>query len=166
MSCRATPVRAALAPPFEATPAASADVITNSIPGQGSMITISRLYDTYDTAADAVAELERAGIPGRDISIIANNSDNWYDRDGEPRRDDRSGNAGTGAGIGAALGGVAGLLAGLGMLAIPGLGPVVAAGWLVSAGAVALAGGVAGGVIGALTTAGVSEEEAHVYAEG
>jgi hypothetical protein len=142
------------------------------------MITISRLYDDYDAAAAAVAELERAGIPDRDISLVASNADDWYghgrttsgvatrvdrDRDG---RDDRAEGAGAGAGIGAAVGGVAGLLAGLGLLAIPGLGPVVAAGWLVSTGAVALAGGVAGGVIGALTQSGVSEEDAHVYAEG
>ena len=45
------------------------------------MITISRLYDNYDAAARAVAELERAGIPHSDISIIANNADGWYDRD-------------------------------------------------------------------------------------
>ena len=40
--------------------------------------------------------------------------------------------AGTGAGVGAALGGAAGVLAGLGLMAIPGVGPIVAAGWLVS----------------------------------
>ena len=56
------------------------------------------------------------------------------------------------------------------MLAIPGIGPVVAAGWLASAalGAVVggAVGGTAGGVVGALTNAGVSREEADVYAEG
>jgi uncharacterized membrane protein len=46
------------------------------------------------------------------------------------------------------------------------LGPVVAAGWLVSTLAGAAAGAATGGVIGALTQAGVSDEEAHVYAEG
>lgn len=140
------------------------------------MITISRLYDDYDTAARAVDELERAGIPHSDISIVANNSEGWYDsnRTGVTRRvdrdadgkDDRAEGARTGAGIGAAVGGLAGLLAGLGMLAIPGLGPVVAAGWLVSTAAVAVAGGATGGIIGALTQAGVSEEDAHAYAEG
>jgi hypothetical protein len=56
------------------------------------------------------------------------------------------------------------------MLAIPGLGPVVAAGWLAStaAGAVAGAaiGGATGGLLGALKEAGHSEEEANVYSEG
>ena len=63
-------------------------------------------------------------------------------------------------------GGVAGLLAGLGMLAIPGIGPVVAAGWLASTAAVAAVGGTAGGLIGALTQSGVDEREANAYAEG
>jgi len=138
------------------------------------MMTISRLYDDYDSASRAVAELERAGIPHSDISIVANNSEGWYDRNhtggtvdrDHDGKDDRAEGARTGAGIGAALGGAAGLLAGLGLLAIPGLGPVVAAGWLVSTAAVAVAGGATGGIIGALTQAGVSEEDAHAYAEG
>jgi hypothetical protein len=64
------------------------------------------------------------------------------------------------------LGGGAGLLAGIGALAIPGLGPVVAAGWLVAALTGAGAGAATGGLLGALTTAGVDEADAHVYAEG
>jgi hypothetical protein len=85
------------------------------------------------------------------------------DRDGA---DDRAEGAATGAGIGATVGGIAGLLAGLGIIAIPGIGPVVAAGWLASTAVFAAAGGVAGGILGALTEAGVSEEDAQVYAEG
>ena len=146
-------------------------------------VTISHLYDDYGTASRAVTELEAAGIPHTDISIIANNSDNWYatdrtssrttatratakvdrDRDGV---DDRTEGAATGGGIGAALGGAAGLLTGLGLMAIPGVGPVVAAGWLVATLTGAAAGGLAGGLIGALTQAGVSQQDANVYAEG
>src|SRR6476661_4121602 len=109
------------------------------------MTVVSRLYDNYSDATRAVSELERAGIPHSDISIVANNAEGWYsedgvagaDRDGRIDRDrdgvdDRAEGAAAGAGIGAALGGTAGLLAGLGLLAIPGLGPVVAAGWLAS----------------------------------
>lgn len=134
--------------------------------------TISRLYDTYADAERAVTRLEGAGVPHSDISIVANNSDNWYgsrsgkvdrDRDGV---DDRAEGAGTGASIGAGLGGAAGLLAGLGLLAIPGLGPVVAAGWLASMAAGAAAGAATGGIVGALTEAGISKEEASRYAEG
>ena len=56
--------------------------------------------------------------------------------------------------------------AGLGLLAISGLGPVVAAGWLASMALGATAGAATGGIVGALTQAGVSEEEAPLYAEG
>lgn len=134
--------------------------------------TISRLYDNYSDAEQAVRRLENAGVPHSDISIVANNSDNWYgsssgkvdrDRDGT---DDRAEGAGTGAGIGAGLGGAAGLLAGLGLLAIPGLGPVVAAGWLAATAVGAAAGAATGGIVGALTEAGVSREDASLYAEG
>jgi hypothetical protein len=137
------------------------------------MVTISRLYQDYDAGAHVVAELERSGIPHDDISIIANNENGWFDRDGSKRidrdadgTDDRTKGAATGAGIGATLGGVTGLLAGLGMLAIPGIGPVVAAGWLASTAAMAAAGGATGGLIGALTQSGIGEDEAGTYAEG
>src|ERR1044071_460528 len=137
------------------------------------MITVSRLYKDHDTGARVVAELERAGIPNRDISIISNNESGWFKGDGSKRIDrdadgvdDRAEGAATGAGVGATLGGVAGLLAGLGLLAIPGIGPVVAAGWLASTAAMATAGGTAGGLIGALTQSGHDENEARTSAEG
>lgn len=131
-------------------------------------VTISRLYDSYEAARMAVGRLEAAGVPHSDVSIVANNSDNWYDdkdrdRDGV---DDRAEAAGTGAGIGAGLGGAAGLLAGLGLLAIPGIGPVVAAGWLAATAVGAAAGAATGGIVGALTEAGVSKDDAPLYAEG
>ncbi len=56
-----------------------------------------------------------------------------------------------------------GLLAGLGLLAIPGLGPVVAVGWLASLAVGAAAGAAAGGLVGALVSAGTSDDHAHVY---
>jgi hypothetical protein len=140
--------------------------------------TISRLYNNYADAREAVRNLEAAGVGHNDINILASNADNWYssDRKEDTRepfpdrdldgKDDRAEAAGAGAGVGAAVGGTAGLLAGLGLLAIPGVGPVVAAGWLVSTLAGAAAGGVAGSVVGALTQAGVSKEDADIYAEG
>jgi len=133
--------------------------------------TISRLYDNYSDAEQAVRRLVDAGVPHSEISIVANNSDNWYSQEGKVDRDrdgvdDRAEGAGAGAGIGAGIGGAAGLLAGLGMLAIPGLGPVVAAGWLASTAVAAAAGAATGGIIGALTQGGVSDEDASRYAEG
>lgn len=151
--------------------------------------TISALFDDHTSARRAVTELENAGVASDDISIVSNNAEGWYtpdrtdapsiygrdtlDREHVARHDrdqdgvdDRVEGAAGGAGIGAVAGGVAGVLAGLGLLAIPGLGPVVAAGWLASTAAVALIGGAAGGIVGALTQWGVSDEEAHTYAEG
>src|SRR6478609_6796517 len=134
-------------------------------------VTISRLYDNHTDAQQAVRRLETAGVPHSDISLVANNSDGWFNTDRKVDRDDdgvdeRAEGAGKGAGIGAGVGGAAGLLAGLGLLAIPGLGPVVAAGWLASTALGATAGAATGGMVGALTQAGVSGEEAPLYAEG
>jgi Heat induced stress protein YflT domain len=129
--------------------------------------TITGLYDSYDDAAQTVRDLAASGIPDADVSLVANNVDNLYvvkeESDATPAFE-------TGAAVGLMAGGSAGLLASLGLLAIPGVGPVVAAGWLVAtavgAGVGAGAGAVTGGVIGSLTGAGVSPEDAQVYAEG
>jgi uncharacterized protein (TIGR02271 family) len=143
-------------------------------------ITISRLYNDYSTAAKVVAELKAAGLREGEISIIANNAENWYSADqkrdakatsGRVDRDhdgtdDRAEGAATGAGVGAGVGSAVGLLAGLGLIAIPGIGPVVAAGWLASTLAGTAAGAATGGIIGALSQAGVNDEDAHIYAEG
>jgi hypothetical protein len=138
--------------------------------------TLTRLFDSHTLALDAVSDLEAAGVDSDRISIISNNSDNWHAGHKHPddRRGDTTGEVGEDIGKGAATGGVlgagAGVLAGLGMLAIPGLGPVVAAGWLAStavgAAVGAAAGGATGGILGALKDAGHSDEDAHVYAEG
>jgi hypothetical protein len=137
--------------------------------------TITRLFGNYADAEAAVGEMERIGVPARDISLIASNREGLHSHRARDRKPDTAGeeaaeDAGKGAGLGGIVGGAGGLLAGLGMLAIPGLGPVVAAGWLASTAVAALAGaavgGAAGGLIGALTHAGVREEDAHVYAEG
>jgi hypothetical protein len=128
--------------------------------------TVTGLFDTYEHAAQAVAELERSGVPHSDISIVASNAhDRWADRDGAVS-DTTANAAGTGATAGTVIGGGAGLLAGLGLLAIPGLGPIVAAGWLVATITGAGVGAAAGGLLGGLTGAGVSPEHAQVYAEG
>ncbi len=132
------------------------------------MKTMTALFDDYGQAAQAVRALESAGIPADDISLVVSTLD---DEVGETRLDDdAAAGAGRGAGIGAVLGGAGGMLAGLGAIAIPGLGPVIAAGWLVStaigAAAGAALGGAAGGLIGTLIGSGVHEQDAHVFAEG
>jgi hypothetical protein len=131
---------------------------------------VSGLFDSYEDAKRAVSDIEAAGVPHDDISIVANNTDLRYTYGGEAGHSRAAAGAGAGAAFGGVVGGGAGLLAGLGMLAIPGVGPVVAAGWLVAAAAGvatgAAIGGAAGGIIGAMVREGVPEEHAHVYAEG
>lgn len=124
---------------------------------------VSGLFESYDAAKQAVLDLEAMGIPHANISILANNTDYRVMRDEVPTEGT---GAATGASIGTVVGGGAGLLAGLGMIAIPGIGPVVAAGWLASTALGAAVGAATGGIIGAMTDAGMSEEDAELYAEG
>ncbi|WDF74040.1 hypothetical protein [Novosphingobium sp. KACC 22771] len=139
---------------------------------------VTHLYDSFQQAESAVRALEQVGIDKDDISLVSHR----YSNDGvkgapaelrEPEDFTAAQAAGRDAAAGGSLGGIlgatGGVLAGLGMLAIPGIGPVVAAGWLATAAAGAVAGGVvgagAGGIVGALSNAGVSNEEAEFYAE-
>jgi hypothetical protein len=122
------------------------------------MKTITRVYDTYAQAREVVNDLRAAGISEASTSLIAN-------KHVSAAHDDVKDGASAGAGLGAAVGGAGGLLAGLGIIAIPGIGPVVAAGWLVAALTGAIAAAAAGGIIGALVDAGVSTEDAEVYSE-
>lgn len=126
------------------------------------MSTHTRLYDTWSDAMAVVDRLRAARIPNDDISVISPESEDNRVSDGAEA-------TAAGSGIGAVLGGGAGALAGVGLLAIPGLGPIVATGWFVSTlaglAAGAVAGGVAGGIVDALTSSGMTPEEAEVYAE-
>jgi hypothetical protein len=139
--------------------------------------TITALYDDYDAASTAVSKLEAAGVAHGDISIVSSNEGDRHagrlqtttDVSGHGDHDTTekaSPGAGTGATVGTVLGGAAGLLTGLGLLAIPGVGPVVAAGWLVATLTGAGIGAAAGGLAGGLTGAGLSEADAHTYSEG
>jgi len=144
---------------------------------------IVALYDDMSTAQQVVRALRETGIPSADISLMALDAAGEYGQSlannasttgkkSKIKEEDGDG-AGKGAGIGAALGGLGGLLVGLGALAIPGIGPVLAAGplatavsALVGAGIGAAAGGALGGIIGGLVDMGIPEEQAHYYAEG
>jgi hypothetical protein len=133
--------------------------------------TITRLYASYDDALRAALALRDAGFTERELSLVAGPPTLEYAdaeaRDAEPSA--AAEDAGTGASVGGVLGAAAGLMAGMGVLAIPGIGPVVAAGWLASTLAVgaagAVAGGAVGGIVGALSAAGTPEADAHLYAE-
>lgn len=135
------------------------------------MQTVSGLFDAYDDATVAVRELHAAGIADTDISVVT--GDRTAAEEVPPPSKvalDVANGVEGGAGAGVVLGGAGGLLAGLGLLAIPGIGPVVAGGWLLAtaagAAAGAVLGGTAGGIIGALVSGGVPEADAHVYSEG
>ena len=129
------------------------------------MRTVAHLYDTYDHAQSVVTALESAGFSHDNVSIVANQgvADTYNSSTtattGTLASDvttapEAATGAGTGASIGTIIGGGAGLLAGIGALAIPGIGPIVAAGWLVAALTGAGAGAAAGGLLGSLTGAG------------
>jgi sporulation protein YlmC with PRC-barrel domain len=123
------------------------------------------LFGDYARASKAVQDLENAGVSYRDISVVSNAK-------AHPHlvpvgtTDDAVSGTGVGAAIGVALGGSAGALAGLGLLTIPGFGPLAAAGWIAAMAVGAAAGGAAGGMAGLLVGAGMSDEDAKVYAEG
>jgi hypothetical protein len=120
--------------------------------------TVSRLYDTYGDAQRAVNALEAAGFTSSEIGLVSR-----Y-RDDETLAETSSG-AASGAAAGAVLGGGTGLLAALGVIAIPGIGPLVAAGVLATTLVGAAGGGAVGGLLGSLTDYGVNEEDAHLYSE-
>ena len=135
---------------------------------------VTALFDSHEDAARIVDRIEAAGVPQSDISILSPDGAGRpaAQNAGEPGPAARApegsaaDGAGAGATVGTVLGGGAGLLASLGLLAIPGAGPIVAAGWLVAALSGAGVGAAAGGLIGALTGAGLSGADAETYAEG
>jgi hypothetical protein len=134
--------------------------------------TIVGSFDSFEEAQEVFRDLQQSGFSRDDISIIANNatgrlatSAGDLPPDAPATLSDTGSGAATGAAAGGVLGGAAGLVVGLMGLAIPGIGPIVAAGPLAAALAGAGVGAVAGGLIGGLTGAGVSEEDANYYAE-
>lgn len=155
------------------------------------MKTIVGLYDNMDDAQAAVNDLVQAGFDRADISLMA--ADRWAEAmdtppghvgtttaaadnltvadmpgstDGAaPTADTMSSDVTTGAVTGGVVGGLTGVLLGLGVLAIPGFGPVLAAGPLVAGLAGAGIGAAVGGLVGALVSWGVPQDEAELYAE-
>ena len=127
--------------------------------------TVVGLFDDLATAHRAADQLETIGVPRTNISVIAGNESGKYTDYTSGAGEVGKGVAG-GAGTGAAIGGGLGLLAGLTALAIPGFGPIIAAGPIAAALTGAGIGAAGGGLIGGLTHSGISEDDAHYYAEG
>jgi len=133
------------------------------------MQTLVALYHNFADAQSAVDALVRGGVDRSNISVVANNVTGEYGTHDYASED--AVKAEDGAAFGAASGGIIGALAGLGALAIPGIGPVIAAGPLIAAltgGAIgALAGAPTGGLVaGLVKTHHMDADDAEVYAEG
>jgi len=113
-------------------------------------------------AETALANLQAAGISAADISVLMPDKSGTKDFAHEHNTKAPEG-AVTGAGAGGAIGGTLGLLAGIGALAIPGFGPLIAAGPLMATLSGAAAGAAVGGVTGGLVGLGIPEIEAKRY---
>src|SRR5512142_3078892 len=123
------------------------------------------VYGIYKNRVDlehAVDTLRAEGFRNSDISVLFPDNEGTKDFAHEKHTKAPEG-AATGAGTGGAIGGTLGLLAGIGALAIPGLGPFIAAGPIMGALAGMGTGGVVGGLIGALVGMGIPEYEAKRY---
>jgi len=109
-----------------------------------------------------ISELRAAGFRNSDVSVLMQETPGNKSLAHEAHTKAPEG-AATGAGAGAVVGGVLGWLIGIGALAVPGIGPFIAAGPIVAALAGVGAAGAAGGLIGALVGVGIPEYEAKQY---
>src|SRR5688572_23234273 len=120
------------------------------------------LARTEAQAIRIVDQLKAAGFSHNDISVLFPDKAGTRDFAHEQHTKAPEG-AAAGAGAGGVLGGTLGLLAGIGALAIPGLGPFIAAGPIMAALSGAAAGAAVGGITGALVGLGIPEVEAKAY---
>lgn len=120
------------------------------------------VYQDEQQAVDAVEELKRNGYSADDISIFTRDRKSLSDMSEETGTMAPEGVA-AGAATGGIAGGALGLLAGLGALAVPGIGPVLAAGPIAAAISGAAAGAGALGLVGGLVGLGFPESEAEEY---
>src|SRR5438270_10500589 len=120
------------------------------------------IYSTRELVEGAVDALREAGFRNTDVSVLF--PENAGTKDFAHKKGTKAPEGATaGAGAGAVLGGALGWLAGIGTLAIPGVGPLVAAGPIMAALAGVGVGGTIGGIVGALAGLGVPEYEAKRY---
>jgi hypothetical protein len=125
-------------------------------------IAVFGIYANQDRLEAAIERLREDGFRSTDISVLFPENIGTKDL-GAIKATKAPEGASTGAGTGAVLGGVLGWLAGIGALAIPGLGPFIAAGPIVAALAGVGAGGALGGIAGGLIGLGMPEYEAKRY---
>jgi len=111
-----------------------------------------------------VTDLQNSGIPVANISILLPDS-GGFPETGAVKATKAPEGTTTGVVAGGLAGGALGLLAGIGALAIPGVGPLIAAGPIMASLSGAAVGATAGGIVGALVGLGIPEIEAKVYEE-
>jgi hypothetical protein len=128
----------------------------------GKNTAVFGIYPTYSRVEQGVEALKAAGFRNTDISVLFQENAGTKDFAHEKNTKAPEG-ATTGVGTGAVLGGVLGWLVGIGALAIPGVGPFIAAGPIMAALAGAGVGGAVGGLTGALIGMGIPEYEAKRY---
>src|SRR5216110_965406 len=128
----------------------------------GKKTAVFGIYTDRSSVDRAVEALKAAGFSNNDVSALFPENKGTKDFAHEKSTKAPEG-ATTGAGTGALLGGGLGWLVGIGALAIPGLGPFIAAGPIVAALAGMGAGGAVGGLVGALAGMGIPEYEAKRY---
>jgi len=128
----------------------------------GKNTAVFGIYPSYTAVEIGVDTLREAGFRNTDISALFPENAGTRDFAHEKNTKAPEG-ATTGAGTGAVLGGAMGWLLGIGAIAIPGLGPFIAAGPIMAALAGAGVGGTVGGIAGALVGMGIPEYEAKRY---
>jgi len=128
----------------------------------GKNTAVFGIYPSYMAVEGGVQALKDAGFRNTDISVLF--PENVGSKDFAHEKGTKAPEGATaGAGTGALLGGALGWLAGIGALAIPGLGPFIAAGPIMAALAGVGVGGAVGGVTGALIGMGIPEYVATRY---
>lgn len=141
------------------TSSASGEQLTNRVnndPGKSADKTVIGIFSSREAAGTAVEQLRQKGFSNEEINIVSKRG----------KEKNKEGGSGTyndditdGTLTGGTLGGLGGLLLGAGALAIPGLGPIVAAGPI----AAAISGAVAGGLAGGLIDWGIPAEASQRY---
>jgi uncharacterized membrane protein len=127
-----------------------------------SQTSVFGIVKSYSQAEQLVEELQAEGFPASEISVLLPDSEGRHDI-GHVKATKAPEGATTGATAGGVTGGVLGLLAGIGALAIPGIGPFIAAGPLMAALSGAAIGAGTGGLVGGLVGMGIPEIEARRY---
>ncbi len=120
------------------------------------------VFETEQEASRAIEGLLSYGFPSKDISVITKDREDLESITADTGTKAPEGVA-AGVATGGMLGGVTGLLAGIGALAIPGIGPILAAGPIAATLAGLAVGAGAGGMVGGLIGLGIPEEEAKDY---